>query len=74
MYHMDNRRSGLGAWTWHVQRAQRRRPRHPVNPRRSTPVSSRDLARSRTACLMNRQFPENLLFGQATFCMKNLEF
>ena len=34
-------------------------------------IVSRDFAWTRPACLLDRQFPENLLFGQAKFSMKN---
>ena len=37
-------------------------------------VLTRDLARTRLACLLDRQFPENLLFGQANFAMLNFQF
>ena len=35
---------------------------------------SRDLARTRRAGLLDRQFPETLRFGQAKFCMKTFQF
>ena len=34
----------------------------------------RDLARIHLACLLDRQFSEKLLFGQATISMKNFPF
>ena len=34
----------------------------------------RDLARTRPNCLLDRQFPENLLYGQANIYMKNFKF
>ena len=35
---------------------------------------SRDLARTRPACLLDRQFPEKLFFGQRKNSMKNSQF
>ena len=34
----------------------------------------RDLARTRAACLLDRQFHEKFLFGQTKFSMKNFQF
>ena len=33
-----------------------------------------DLARTRPACALDRQFPENFLFGQAKTSIKNIQF
>ena len=35
---------------------------------------NRDLARTRPTSLLDRQFPDNLLFGQANISMKNFNF
>ena len=35
--------------------------------------TDRDLARTRPACLLDRQFPENFPFGQANISMKNFQ-
>ena len=37
-------------------------------------VEIRDLARTRPTGLLDRQFPENLLFGQAQVSEKNFNF
>ena len=34
-------------------------------------IEGRDLARTHPACLLDRQFPENLGFGQAKISLKN---
>ena len=36
--------------------------------------AGRDLARNSQACLLDRQFPENLLFGQANIFVMNFQF
>ena len=38
------------------------------------PRFRRDLARGRPACILDRQFPENFLLGQATLSLKNSQF
>ena len=37
-------------------------------------IRGRDLARTRPACLLDRQFPEKLLCGQAKVSMKKFQF
>ena len=37
-------------------------------------IGNRDLATIRPACFLDRQFPENLLFGQAKISIKNFQF
>ena len=36
-------------------------------------MTGRDLASNRPAYLLDRQFPENLIFGKAKFSMKNFQ-
>ena len=37
-------------------------------------LGSRDLARTSSASLLDRQFPENFIFEKANFSMKNFQF
>ena len=37
-------------------------------------IQAKTVARTRPACLLARQFPGNLLFGQAKLSMKDFQF
>ena len=40
----------------------------------TTCIGNRDLARTHLACLLDRQFPENLVFEKANFSIKKFNF